>query len=235
MQTTEPEGAQPAPPDADVQTSVEDGKPPVPYDRFKEVNDQKHAAEMEKARLEAQLELLREQATSNAPVAAPPPPEPMEDWFDERAKQETNRLKSELAELRKEMQGATQAQREALQIQSIRAASKAYEFTGSPKKIEEKLATAYYAAKGAGRANSFDAHAAAKGIYEDEQELVGSARTGYTQTKKEDAVATASLGGGVPPIPVPDPDGDIPKWGTAERKERDARVKKKWLSGLFGG
>ena len=136
-----------------------------------------------------------------------------EEWVDpgEKALKENAKLRQELDTFRQSQSEKEQMQRVNYEIQQAVAQFKWEDMS----RVTETMAREYFAHKGMGINDSFDAADVAKRLNEEEK----SRKTAWLESKKQQAEATSSAVAGSNSRPVVEPHTPTPAWGTPERKE----------------
>ena len=152
------------------------------------------------------------------------PKEEEEEWVDpgEKALKENQKLRQELNAFRQQQADKEGVQRVNYEIQQA-VAKLQWE---DPEKASEMMAREYFAHKGMGISDSFDAKETARRLHEEEK----SRKSAWIEAKKQQAEATSSVVAGANSKPVLEPPSSAPAWGTAERKEWDRATASEILS-----
>jgi len=205
-------------------------EPQIPKSRFDEAVQNERAkaeaaataqAEAETRAREAEVRWQEIQQTLETRLPPPPEPKPPEDeWVDpaEKLGREALRRAQEAESRMLKMEQAQQARDGA---QMIQWSVGQHEFEDAAD-VQSRLQNEWMVSRATGQ--QFDAAARAKELYANETKRAAGRETARLEQKKRDEEATSSAmtGGGSPPIAPMDTLGDMPSFGTPERKKWDA-------------
>tara|TARA_Y100000310_G_scaffold342570_1_gene446364 strand:- start:2867 stop:3556 length:690 start_codon:yes stop_codon:yes gene_type:complete len=209
-------------------TGEEQTPDPVPYDRFKEVNDQRKAAaealeqeRQSRTAMEAHMASLQQTLEKRLPAQQQ---EPDEDIYVDPAERAAAEALKEARAAREEAGKLRDENERRNARESIDIAVASHEFE-DPEDVRERLALGFFVNRGQGTA--FNASAEAKVLFDKENERLAKREQARIDKKKQVEAATASaMIGSSPPTMGSISTSEMPAWGTPERADWDkAEVK----------
>lgn len=202
-------------PASEPEVTIQEAEPgPVPYSRFREVNEKASEAARRAEEAERRARQIEDAAARREQMLLErftvQPAEPQFDDPIEEIRHELAKSRQELAATRKTTEGR-------LAQSDIDRAVSGRTFL-DPDGVKERLAERFFLAQAQGR--PFNAEAEAKVLHEREQQALQGKKIAWAAEKREAGKAARSVvtAPSPPPAEAPKP---VPKWGTPERRAWD--------------